>query len=186
MKEAEFQYIQQIQALSEDLLKKSGFYNSKGRTYEESLQRVKFLKDVIENKDGYKYLYHEGKPIENENDLQILYRLTWFATDLDVNREVNNGRGPVDYKVSKGSKDTTVVEFKLARNTKLEANLKNQVEIYKRANNTKNAIKVILYFNEKEKSKVYDILRKLRIKSAPNIILIDASKENKISASKVR
>jgi len=186
VKEAEFQYIQQIQALSEDLLKKSGFYNSKGRTYEESLQRVKFLKDVIENKDGYKYLYHEGKPIENENDLQILYRLTWFATDLDVNREVNNGRGPVDYKVSKGSKDTTVVEFKLARNTKLEANLKNQVEIYKRANNTKNAIKVILYFNEKEKSKVYDILRKLRIKSAPNIILIDANKENKISASKVR
>jgi hypothetical protein len=186
VKEAEFQYIQQIQALSEDLLKKSGFYNSKGRTYEEALQRAQFLKDVIENKDGYKYLYHQGKPIENENDLQILYRLTWFATDLDVNREVNNGRGPVDYKVSKGSKDTTVVEFKLARNTKLEANLKNQVEIYKRANNTKNAIKVILYFNEKEKSKVDDILRKLRIKSTPNIILIDASKENKISASKVR
>jgi len=186
VKEAEYQYIQQIQALSEDLLKKSGFYASKGRTYDEALQRAEFLKDVIENKDGYKYLYHQGKPIENENDLQILYRLTWFATDLDVNREVNNGRGPVDYKVSKGSKDKTVVEFKLARNTKLEANLKNQVEIYKKANNTKNAIKVILYFNEKEKSKVDDILRKLRIKRAPNIILIDASKENKVSASKVK
>jgi hypothetical protein len=186
VKEAEYQYIQQIQALSEDLLKKSGFYDSKGRTYDEALQRAEFLKDVIENKDGYKYLYHQGKPIENENDLQILYRLTWFATDLDVNREVNNGRGPVDYKVSKGSKDKTVVEFKLARNTKLEANLKNQVEIYKKANNTKNAIKVILYFNEKEKSKVDEILRKLRIKRAPNIILIDAGKENKISASKVK
>ncbi|SRR6266498_339159 len=186
VKEAEYQYIQQIQALSEDLLKKSGFYDSKGTTFDEALQRAEFLKDVIENKDGYKYLYHQGKPIENENDLQILYRLTWFATDLDVNREVNNGRGPVDYKVSKGSKDKTVVEFKLARNTKLEANLKNQVEIYKKANNTKNAIKVNLYFNEKEKSKVDDILRKLRIKRAPNIILIDAGKENKLSASKVK
>ena len=186
VKEAEYQYIQQIQALSEDLLRKSDFYSSRGRTYDEALQRARYLKDVIENKDGYKYLYHQGKPIENENDLQILYRLTWFATDLDVNREVNNGRGPVDYKVSKGSKDTTVVEFKLARNTKLEANLKNQVEIYKKANNTKNALKVILYFNEKEKSKVDDILRKLRVKRAPNIILIDASKENKISASKVK
>jgi len=103
-----------------------------------------------------------------------------------VNREVNNGRGPVDYKVSKGSKDTTVVEFKLARNTKLETNLKNQIEIYKKANNTKNAIKVILYFNEKEKNKVNDILSKLRIKRASNIILIDASKENKISASKAK
>ena len=186
VKEAEYQYIQQIQALSEDLLRKSGFYNSKGKTYDEAIQRAWYLKDVIENKDGYKYLYHQGKPIENENDLQILYRLTWFATDLDVNREVNNGRGPVDYKVSKGSKDTTVVEFKLARNTKLETNLKNQIEIYKKANNTKNAIKVILYFNEKEKNKVNDILSKLRIKRASNIILIDASKENKISASKAK
>ena len=54
------------------------------------------------------------------------------ATEYDVNREVNNGRGPVDFKVSKGSKDTTLVEFKLASNTKLKKNLENQVEIYKK------------------------------------------------------
>ncbi len=186
VKEAEIQYIKQIQSLSDELKNNSGFYNNKGKTYEEALQRARYLKDVIENKDAYKFLYHEGKPIENENDLQILYRLTWFATDLDVNREVNNGRGPVDYKISKGKKDVTLVEFKLAKNSKLEINLRNQVEIYKKANNTKSAVKVILYFNEKEKEKVDDILKKLRIKSSPNIILIDASKENKISASKVR
>ena len=58
------------------------------------------------------------------------------ATEYDVNREVNNGRGPVDFKVSKGSKDTTLVEFKLASNTKLKKNLENQVEIYKKANCT--------------------------------------------------
>lgn len=183
---AEIQYIKQIQSLSEELKRKSGFYDNKGKTYEEAMQRILFLKDVIENKDGYKYLYHQSKPIENENDLQILYRLTWYATDLDVNREVNNGRGPVDYKISKGRKDATLVEFKLAKNTKLEINLKNQVEIYKKANNTKSAIKVILYFNEKEKAKVEDILRKLRIKSSSNIVLIDGSKENKVSASKAR
>ena len=68
------------------------------------------------------------------------------ATEYDVNREVNNGRGPVDFKVSKGSKDTTLVEFKLASNTKLKKNLENQVEIYKKANCTDRAIKAILYF----------------------------------------
>ena len=80
------------------------------------------------------------------------------ATEYDVNREVNNGRGPVDFKVSKGSKDTTLVEFKLASNTKLKKNLENQVEIYKKANCTDRAIKVILYFNEAEYVKVNGIL----------------------------
>lgn len=186
VKEAEFQYINQIQALADDLRKKTRFYENEGRTYEEALLRVNYLKEVIEDKDAYKFLYHNGKPIEKEEDLQILYRLTWFATDLDVNREVNNGRGPVDYKISKGSKDVTLVEFKLAKNTRLKDNLKNQVEIYKKANNTKKAIKVILYFNEKEKIKTEDILRMLRVKSSPSIVLIDASKDNKISASKVK
>ena len=80
------------------------------------------------------------------------------ATEYDVNREVNNGRGPVDFKVSKGSKDTTLVEFKLASNTKLKKNLENQVEIYKKANCTDRAIKVILNFNEAEYVKVNGIL----------------------------
>ncbi len=28
-----------------------------------------------------------------------MYRLVWYGTKLDVNSEVNNGRGPVDYKI---------------------------------------------------------------------------------------
>src|SRR3546814_5862768 len=82
----------------------------------------------------------------------LLYRLTWFASPLDVNREVNNGRGPVDYKVSMGNADKTLVEFKLARNTKLKANLKSQVQIYEVANDTKSSITVILYFTDGERS----------------------------------
>ena len=80
------------------------------------------------------------------------------ATEYDVNREVNNGRGPVDFKVSKGSTDTTLVECKLASYTKLKNNLENQVEIYKKANCTDRAIKVILCFNEAEYVKVNGIL----------------------------
>src|SRR3712207_6984239 len=52
-----------------------------------------------------------------------------YATPLDVNREVNNGRGPVDFKVSMGSADKTLVEFKLASNSQLQRNLANQVAI---------------------------------------------------------
>ncbi len=97
---AEQQYIQQIKQLSDILRSQSSFYESPGRTYQEAMARIQFLKDVIENKDGYRYFYIKGEPIERESDLQIMYRLTWFASEFDVNREVNNGRGPVDFKIS--------------------------------------------------------------------------------------
>lgn len=69
--------------------------------------------------------------------MQVIYKLTWYATDDDVNAEVNNGRGPVDYKISRGSKDSTIVEFKLASNPKLKQNLQHQVRVYEDANQTK-------------------------------------------------
>jgi hypothetical protein len=66
--------------------------------------------------------------------MHILYRLTWCGTVSDVNREVNNGRGPVDFKASRGTFDKSLIEFKLASNTQLRRNLQNQVEIYLKAN----------------------------------------------------
>ena len=65
-----------------------------------------------------------------------MYRLTWYATSYDVNREPNNGRGPVDFKVSKGAANKALLEFKLASNSKLRQNLQHQVEVYEAANNT--------------------------------------------------
>ena len=62
---------------------------------------MQFLKDVIENKGGHRIFYFNGEPLEREEDLHILYRLTWYATESDVTREANDGRGPVDFKVSR-------------------------------------------------------------------------------------
>ena len=76
--------------------------------------------------------------------------LCHYGSPLDVNSEVNNGRGPVDFKISCGKKNSTLVEFKLASNTKLKQNLENQVDIYKSAAETNRAIKVIMFFTEKE------------------------------------
>jgi len=184
VKQAETQFISQIQELTGLLKTQSDFFNTVGKTLDESLERVRFLKDVIENKDGYRLFYVDGVPIERENDLQIMYRLTWFATDADVNREVNNGRGPVDFKVSVGRRDSTLVEFKLAKNTQLKRNLQNQIEIYKKSSDTKQSIKVILFFTKKELDRVKKILKELKIESDPHIILIDARRDNKPSASK--
>lgn len=174
----------QLQELASLLYTRTDFYASSGNSHDEAYARVMFLKKVIEDMDGYRIFYINGKPLRRENDLQIMYRLVWYATEFDVNREVNNGRGPVDFKVSKGAKDATLVEFKLASNTKLKKNLSNQVEIYKAANCTDRAIKVILYFTEGEYTKVNDILNDLGLQGCPDIVLIDAT-DNKPSASNV-
>lgn len=174
----------QLQELTQMLYQKTDFYKENSSSYDEAYRRVQYLKTVIEDMDGYRIFYLDGKPIKRENDLQIMYRLVWYATEFDVNREVNNGRGPVDYKISKGSKNSSLVEFKLASNTKLKKNIQNQVEVYKKANCTNRAIKVILYFTDQEQTKLFEVLNELELSECKDIILIDA-RNDKISASNV-
>ncbi|RZK57725.1 MAG: hypothetical protein EOO87_02105 [Pedobacter sp.] len=178
-------FVRQLSKFVELLIEKSDFYNIPAESsFKEAMERVMYLKKVIEENDGYRLFYVNNEPIKREADLQIIYRLTWYASDFDVNRETNNGRGPVDYAVSKGSKDKTVIEFKLASNSKLKQNLEHQVAVYEKANNTSNSIKVILYFDASEYTKVIDVLKELKLDKASNIVLIDAGK--KASASNVK
>jgi len=83
-------------------------------------------------------------------------------------------------------KNSALVEFKLASNSKLKQNLAKQVEIYKQANNTDKAIKVIMYFSEEELNKVNGILNELNLQNCEEIVLIDARNDNKPSASNVK
>jgi hypothetical protein len=175
-----------VKALFKALVENSEFYNLKPKSsYDESYQRAIYLKQVIETNDGYRFFYSKGQPIKREQDLQLIYKLTWFASTMDVNREPNNGRGPVDYAISHGAKDKTLVEFKLASNSQLKKNLANQVKVYESANKTERSIKIIIYFDKNELLTVTTILRELNLQDDTSIILIDARNDNKISASKV-
>ncbi len=185
VKDTQALFVDGLYHLVQTHLAGTDFYTG-GDSYAESMARVQFLKDVIEHKDGWRIFYIDGKPLTQETHLQLLYRLTWFASSMDVNREVNNGRGPVDYKVSKGSTDKTLVEFKLARNAKLKTNLKGQVPIYERANDTSSSITVIVYFSDAERLRAVKIIRELQLERLKNIVLIDASKDNKPSASNAK
>ena len=177
-------YVEQALNLTTTLLNNSDFYNLRGDTHREAKQRINFLKDVIENKGGWKIFYVNGKPITREADLQILYRLTWYATPSDVSREVDDGRGPADYKISRGNKDKTIVEFKLASNSQLKRNLQKQTEIYMKASDADKYLKVVIFFTEREQEKLTADLEELDMKGDTNIILIDARSDNKPSASK--
>lgn len=179
--EVENLFIRKLKKNVELLSDKSDFYEiPPNDSYLESMQRLQFFKSVIENNDGYKLFYIDGRPIKRESDLQVIFRLVWYASTFDVNREVNNGRGPVDYIISNGIKDKTLIEFKLASNSKLKQNLKNQVEIYKIANQTNKSIKVVMFFNSTEQTAIKNIIDEFKLE---DVVLIDASP--KISASNV-
>ena len=145
-----------------------------------------YLKHVIENNDGYRVFYINGQPVKRESDLQLMFRLTWYASQDDVNAEVNNGRGPIDYKISRGSKDSTLVEFKLAGNSKLKQNLENQIAVYEAANQTDQSIKVIMYFSDAELEKVLRVLNEVGLQESRSLVLIDARATNKPSGSNAR
>ena len=113
----------------------------------------------------------------------MLYRASWFGAVSDVNREVSNGRGSVDFKVSQCACDASVVEFKYASSSKLKRNLRNQAEIYKRSCDCASAIFVIVYFTAAELAKVQRVLQELAARSNDKLVLIDARRDNKPTGS---
>lgn len=177
------QLIDSLTPLCNLLNDKSPFYSVNPKSYDEALKRANYLKEVIENNDGYRIFYDGTKPIAKEDTIQRIFRLTWYASPYDVNSEVNNGRGPADYKVSFGSGDSTIVEFKLAKSSSLERNLENQTDIYKAASKSSNDISVVLCYTDNDIRKVNRVLKKIGKEGHENIVVIDARK--KASASKV-
>lgn len=178
-------FVEHVRRFVKEYLQPKGFYKIPSNTYEEAKERLLFLKDVIENKGGHRIFYFDDKPLQRETDLHILYRLTWYATPSDISREVNDGRGPADFKASRGAADKTLIEFKLAKNTQLDRNLARQSGIYEKASDaTHPSLKVIVYFSEAERQRVVKILKELKLEESPQIILIDARADNKPSGSK--
>lgn len=176
--------VEQIRQAIMDLQKNTDFYDKPWSSYDECLDRARYFKGYIENNDGYKLLNRAGKPFSNEQEVQLAFGLVWCKSEFDINREVDNGRGPVDFKASFGAGDKSLIEFKLAGNTQLKRNLQNQVKVYEEANRTRTSVKVIVFYTAKDEARAKKILRELKLENEASIVLIDARNDNKPSASK--
>jgi hypothetical protein len=177
--------VEQLQRVLADLESRTDFYEKPWTSYDEALSRVLTFKAYVENQDGYRVINRAGrKPFSRETEVQIFFGLIWCGSDFDVNREVNNGRGPVDFKVSYGSRDKSLIEFKLASSSSLKRNLQKQISIYEAANKTRTSVKVIICYTAADQQRAAAILKALKLESEPSIVLIDARTDNKPSASK--
>ncbi len=168
VKNTEEQFIIQFKKFVEEFLVNSEFYDF-GFSYDESLKKAHYLKDIIENKDGSKLLFVNNKPIQHESDLQLIFRLTCFHKIYCNNGDLKNER------LSKNNENISM-EFKLASNRKLKIYLKNKCKI-----NDNDSIFVILYFSDHELENTQKILKDLGFSSNKNIILIDGSQSHEFS-----
>lgn len=177
--------VAQVRATIPDLKAKTSFYDKSWTSYDEARVRVLEFKNYVENKDGYKLINRGGgRPFSSETEIQLFFGLIWCSTEFDVNREPNNGRGPVDYKVSYGSGDKSLIEFKLAKSSSLKRNLEKQVEIYEKANDTRSSLKVVICYTAEDQVKLTRVLTELKLTAEQSIVSIDARSDNKPSASK--
>ncbi|HEX3568203.1 MAG TPA: hypothetical protein VHT70_00825 [Candidatus Saccharimonadales bacterium] len=181
--ESEDIFQERLGELISGLKSSTNFYEG-SNSYEECLRKVNEFKDYIENNDGYKVVQAAMGVVRSEEIVQLFFGLAWLGSSFDFNREVGNGRGDVDFKISKGSADKTLIEFKLASSSSLEKNLENQMEIYKKANRTGKGIRVIFVTDMAEATKVEGVLNKLKLVDKEDVIVVDCRADNKPSASK--
>lgn len=143
------------------------------------------FKGLVENNKLYDVLYtDDGKP-RKEKIAQLLFlgvaEAYCRSNNLDVNPEVNSGRGPVDFKFSNGYDDRVLVEIKLTTNSQLIHGFNKQIEEYAKAEKTDKLIYLVIDNGGKEKG-----IEKLKAMAKENqsikLILVDA--KPKLSASR--
>ena len=185
-KEAFEVLVQMVQQVVEDIHTNTTLYQKSVNSYDESLARAMGFKQYVENQDGPRLLNRPGheRTLATEKAVQLFFGLIFFGSEFDVNREVNNGRGPVDFKVSKGAVDKSLIEIKLASNSQLKRNLQNQVAVYEKANGTRTSVKMIVCFTDADVARVDAVLEELGLHGEESIVVIDARSDNKPSGSK--
>jgi hypothetical protein len=118
------------------------------------LKIIRTFADEVEVRDGWKLLYNDNGQPRSENTVQRLFRsvVTHYcrALNIDLSPESNAGRGPVDFKFSRGWASRGLVEVKLIRNSHLLHGLSTQTPLYLRAEGVACAYFMAVGFNDSE------------------------------------
>jgi hypothetical protein len=152
------------------------------------LQICEHFKSLVEDNGLSKLLYDkEGSP-KHESAAQLLFfgvaSAYCSANNLDLSPECDSGRGPVDFKMSKGGNSKCLVEIKLTTNKQLSHGFDKQLPIYQKAENTQFGIYLVIENGGMGDARRAQFWRKVTEAGteAPRVIWVDAT--GKRSASK--
>jgi hypothetical protein len=117
---------------------------------EKMIENFKFC---VEQRGSWHLLWADGKP-RAEKHVQYLFQATAVGMcqdhDVDMSPEANAGRGPVDFKMSKGWHMRALLEVKLAKSSTFRQNLKNQTPVYAKAEGCSRGYFIVIQFTDKD------------------------------------
>ncbi len=148
------------------------------------------FRELVEDKGLWRSLYNKktSKPYHESTAQLLFYAIAdsyCAANNIDVTPEANAGRGPVDFKFSKGYELRVVVEVKLSTNKQLLHGFNKQLPTYQRAENSaRGKFLVVCFGDQKPIKRLYALKNKAAesMRNLPEIIVVDASRKK--SASK--
>lgn len=152
-------------------------------------------KHFIELNSGYKLLWDDlSAKSKSEESAQLLFlgivKHYCRANNIDLSRETNIGRGPVDFKFSSGYSNRALLEVKLARNSKFWNGLGVQLPEYMRAEHIDSGIFLVICYTSNELKRTSAAIQRRLLKVSTDTgfsirsVIIDATK-GKPSASKM-
>lgn len=149
------------------------------------------FKHLVEEKGLNELLFDsEGRPkIEKASQLLFFGIADAYcvSNNIDISREPETGRGPADFKLSRGYHERVIVEAKLSSNGKYLNGLTAQLPTYLNAEKAKHGVLLLIKIGEHEKKldrikRVHSKLKKSG-QPVPDLFIVDAL--DRPSASKL-
>lgn len=164
-------------------LKKSDLFNRKiehPSSVVATREIIEIFKDWVENNRGWAEI-HGAPSQKREKAVQRFMHLgaKYYVekNNLDFSCEPDEGRGPVDIKLSRGT-DKTLAEIKLSSNAQYLHGYEMQIEEYGKAERTRNLIYVFVDVgNPGRRKSIIDLYNRTRMSGNPypELIIIDAN-----------
>ena len=151
-----------------------------------------YFKHFIEQQKGWELLWDEHKPKLEKAVQRLMFGMVFTicaANNVSVDPEANAGRGPVDFKFSRGYNCKCLLETKLTRNTKWIAGVTKQLPTYLISDIGKYGVYLLVSYDGYTNVSV-ELLREA-VRSVVSkgieieVVVVDANQYNKPSASKL-
>ena len=160
--------------------------NSTRDTFTVSKQILDVFKQWVEDNRGWDVI-QSADTRKREKIVQRIIHLSALAyieaNKLDISCEPDEGRGPVDFKVSNGE-DKTLIEVKLSSNQQYMHGYEVQVEEYGKAEKTEKLIYVLIDVGNPKRVKNLLAVHKKNVKnnnSVPDVVVISAIQKSAAS-----
>lgn len=154
---------------------------------------IQEFRNFVENNGGWSLLWNENETPKRENAAQLLFlgivKHYCAANNVDISKEPNIGRGPVDFKIANGQQHRALIELKLIKNTRFWQGLGKQLPKYLEAEGIRDGRFVAIAYSDADIKKIADIVARTELLNAKlpydlQCEVIDAERDP-ISASKL-